>query len=309
MKSMTGFGRSSNRTTSASKQKGRSSLSRELDISIKSVNGRYCDLRFHLPREYAGLESEFKKLLGEVFKRGTFDIYINRTSVTSAPAIRLNHALAKSWNDSYLELARTLKIKAVPSLELLSRIPEIFQLDTESDISSEERVAVTKLLLEAAENCDRERTREGKALALELSSMCARLQELVLEAESIKAEAATELEQRLSSRLNERLQEFSKKPGAELILDEQRVAQEVVMYLDRADISEELTRLREHLNAYEKLLKSRETQGKKLDFYAQELLREINTIGSKSHIARLTALVVEAKTVVERIREQVQNVE
>jgi uncharacterized protein (TIGR00255 family) len=109
----------------------------------------------------------------------------------------------------------------------------------------------------------------------------------------------------LERRYRDRLQKL----GFSGVLDDQRIAQEIVMQLDRADVSEELTRLKEHLKAYRQLLSSQESHGKKLDFYAQELLREVNTIGSKSQIAKLTGLVVDAKTVVEKIREQVQNVE
>lgn len=311
---MTGFGRSTNRTATAQpdggktkKAKARREPQLELDIAVKAVNGRYLDIRFHLPREYTGLEGEFKSILAATFKRGTLDIYVNRrSSEEGAARVRVNHALAKSWLDSYRELGRALKIKAAsPSLDLLTRLPEVFSVEEMAEIAEAEVALAKKILGDAAAACDQERKREGKALADELERLCARLEEIGEEAQALKEEAKAELENRTLGRLREHL----KKLGFDGKFDEQRIAQEIVITLDRVDIAEELQRLREHLRAYRKLLKSSESEGKKLDFYAQELLREINTIGSKSHIASLTSLVVEAKTLVERIREQVQNVE
>ncbi len=328
MKSMTGFGRSSNRISvsagpktgqKTSKSAGKSAgklggkprpakpPAVELEIAVKAVNGRYLDIRFHLPREYAGLESEFKNLLVQTFRRGTLDIYVNRVRSESETAeIRVNHALARSWLESYRELGKALKLKGKePSLELLSRVPEVFAVEHFTDVDDNEVHLAKSLLSEAAEACHREREREGKALASELDRLCARLEAIAEEAENLKEAAKAELERRTLNRLQDHL----KKLGFDNKIDEQRIAQEIVISLDRVDIAEELQRLREHLRAYRELLKSSTSEGKKLDFYAQELLREVNTIGSKSHIASLTSLVVEAKTLVERIREQVQNVE
>lgn len=292
---MTGFGRSYNRTTKGV----------ELEISVKAVNGRYLDIRFHMPREYASIEGEFKAALVETFSRGTLDVYVGRTRTGSAPEIKLNKALAKNWLKGYRELARTLKLRAKPDLELLSRIPEIFEVDYRFEVSEGEKELALKLLREAAAGCDQEREREGKGLERELIGLCSKLESIAEQAEDLKGAAKAELEKRMLGRLQDHLQKL----GFDGKVDDQRLAQEVVIGLDRGDISEELMRLRAHLKAYTSLLKSEKPEGKKLDFYAQELLREINTIGSKSHITDLTSLVVEAKTLVEKIREQVQNAE
>ena len=313
MKSMTGFGRSSNRAlnrsdapakaakTAKAVAKGGKKALAEIDISIKSVNGRYLDTRLHLPREYAALESEIKTMLGSIFSRGTIDVYLNRAHGTQVPDVEVNTELARKWLDGYRELGRALKIQSEPSLELLTRIPEVLRVEAHSELTDTEKKLALGLLREAAMACDSERAREGKSLKSELGKLCARLTTIAGQMESLKTDATSELERRYRDRLQ--------KLGFEGKVDDQRLAQEIVMQLDRADISEELTRLREHLSAYNELLDVKEPQGKKLDFYAQELLREVNTIGSKSHIARLTALVVEAKTLVEKIRELVQNVE
>jgi uncharacterized protein (TIGR00255 family) len=303
MKSMTGFGRSSNRTSGSAND-----LAVELDIAIRTVNGRYLEARFHLPREYAALESDFKSLLSTTFSRGTVDIYINRKRSAAgddSTDIRVNAGLAKKWLKAFHQLDKDLKLDSDVSLEMITRLPDVMQVEESSELSEAEAVMAKDLLAAAAKACDSERLREGKALQTELESLCARLEAHAGEMEEMKLEAKAELERRYRDRLREGLS----KMGFEVRIDEQRIAQEIVIQLDRADISEELHRLKEHLKAYRGLLKSDEPQGKKLDFYAQELLREVNTVGSKSHIARLTSLVVDSKTLVEKIREQVQNIE
>jgi uncharacterized protein (TIGR00255 family) len=297
MKSMTGYGRSSSRLASEKK----SEASVELDISLKSVNGRYLEIRLHVPREYAALESEFKSLIGAKFSRGTVDVYINRLSSAASSEIKVNVELARKWLESYRKLGSSLKLSADPSLEMISRVPDVLSIEAHVEPTEAEKRLVKKLLQETVSACDLERSREGKALETELQSLLKKLETLADQMQDMRKHANDELEKRYRDRLQ--------KLGFAGVVDDQRVAQEIVMQIDRSDISEEQTRLREHLKAYRQLFKSKEPQGKKLDFYAQELLREVNTIGSKSHIAKLTGLVVDAKTLVEKIREQVQNVE
>jgi uncharacterized protein (TIGR00255 family) len=315
MKSMTGFGRISNRSierdakkapkgvTGKTSSTARDGAEVELDISVRTVNGRYLEMRFHMPREYAALETEFKALVAKTISRGTVDIYINRVLSKGADGIevKVNTELARKWLAGYRALGKNLKLASKPSLEMLIRVPEVLEVEEQAELSESEKELVSVLLEKALKACDQERAREGRALAVELETLCARLGRLGAEMETLKGEANAELERRYRDRLQ--------KLGFSGVLDDQRIAQEIVMQLDRADVSEELTRLKEHLKAYRQLLSSQESHGKKLDFYAQELLREVNTIGSKSQIAKLTGLVVDAKTVVEKIREQVQNVE
>jgi uncharacterized protein (TIGR00255 family) len=317
MKSMTGFGRVSNRvsrhSSHSSQQKiqseSQSQTESEIDVSVRAVNGRYLEIRFHLPREYAGLESDFKSQLSKIFSRGTIDVYVNRavnrSSASEHASVEVNTALASEWLAAYKDLGATLKLKGDPTLDWLSRVPDVMTVRESIELSDSEAAEAKALVKNAAEACDQERIREGQALSNELERHCAALEDLAKKIEDLKVEAISELEQRYRDRLATGLQKF----GVGAQIDEQRIAQEIVIQLDRADISEEIQRLTEHIKAYRQLLKHSEPQGKKLDFYAQELLREVNTIGSKSHIAKLTSLVVEAKTLVERIREQVQNCE
>jgi uncharacterized protein (TIGR00255 family) len=300
MKSMTGFGRVSNRTK-RDLQAGQA----EIDVSVRAVNGRFLEMRFHLPREYAGLEADFKSLLTKAFSRGTIDIYVNRTAPLSHATVEVNTELAKEWLNAHKVLSQATALKGEASLDWLTRAPDVLTVKQSDALTEDEANEAKALVAAAAKACDQERVREGQALVQELEKHCLALEKLAGQIEGLKAEANSELEKRYRDRLANGLQKFGT-PGH---VDEQRLAQEIVIQLDRADISEEIQRLTEHIKAYRALLKHPEPQGKKLDFYAQELLREVNTIGSKSHIAKLTSLVVEAKTLVERIREQVQNCE
>ena len=302
MKSMTGFGRS---TTRAKTAKSSSNSTPEINVSVRTVNGRFLEVRTHMPREFAALENDFKATIAKYFSRGTIDLFINRKASTSNAKVSVNTDLAKEWLKGVRSLAKELKLAKDPSLETLLQIPELITFDQEAEPSEAEKKLVKKLVEEAVEACDNERAREGKALQAELSRHCQRLEELVAQMQTLKAEANRELEKRYRDRLKDG---FSKL-GLGGDIDEQRIAQEMVIQLDRSDIGEELARLTEHLRAYKTLIAGKDAQGKKLDFYAQELLREVNTVGSKSQISKLTALVVDAKTVVERIREQVQNAE
>ncbi|HVK61368.1 MAG TPA: YicC/YloC family endoribonuclease [Bdellovibrionales bacterium] len=302
MKSMTGFGRSSTRAKTA---KSSSNGTPEINVSVRTVNGRFLEVRTHMPREFAALETDFKATISKYFSRGTIDLFINRKASTANAKVSVNSDLAKEWLKGVRSLAKELKLAKEPSLETILQIPELVTFDQDAEPNEAEKKLVKKLVEEAVEACDAERAREGKSLQAELAKLCKQLEALVEQMQTLKTEANRELEKRY----RDRLKDGFAKLGLGGDIDQQRIAQEMVIQLDRSDIGEELVRLTEHLRAYKVLIAGQDAQGKKLDFYAQELLREVNTIGSKSQITKLTALVVDAKTIVERIREQVQNAE
>lgn len=292
MKSMTGFGTHRAQSTDVA-----------LEISVRSVNGRFLEPRFHLPREYMGFESELRRILAEKIKRGTVDVFITRRvrATGSKAAITVNRELARRYVQSYRSLARDLKLAEEIHLEVIARLPEVVKLEESSEADPKEKALLLKSFKAAAEACLRERMREGKALQKELERMLSQLDRQVQDILSLREDANKQLQEKFESRLAGRLK------GGEL--DPQRLSQEIVLQLDKSDINEELQRLGEHIKNYRQILISREAEGKKLDFYTQELLREVNTVGSKSQVARITQAVVEAKTIIERLREQVQNVE
>lgn len=292
MKSMTGFGTNRAQSTDVT-----------LEISVRSVNGRFLEPRFHLPREYMTFESELRKLLSDRLKRGTVDVFITRRvrSSGSKATLQVNRELARRYVQGYRALAKDLKLKEDLHLEVIARLPEVVKLEESSETDSKEKALVLKSFKAAVDACQAERQREGKALQRELEKMLSSLEKQVQGILALREDANRQLQEKFETRLAGRLK------GGEL--DPQRLSQEIVLQLDKSDINEELQRLGEHIKNYRQILVSREAEGKKLDFYTQELLREVNTIGSKSQVARITQSVVEAKTIIERLREQVQNVE
>jgi len=291
--SMTGFGMARMRSSQL-----------QLDISVRTVNGRYFEPKFHIPREYFSLESDFKKILSEFFQRGTIDIFIarkiiNTTSVASE--VTYNSKLALQYMKVYRLASQQLKMKNDIPLQDFLRLPDVVSVQWKNEVSQMESRILLATLRKACQACQKERLREGASLNRELLRLLGLLEKEVGEIESHRKVIDRELQNRYQQRIQARTKELS--------LDPARLAQEVIIQLDKADITEELSRLSEHLKNFSNLLGQSDSLGKKLDFYTQELLREINTIGSKSPVAVITQHVVEAKTLVERIREQVQNIE
>lgn len=290
MKSMTGFGASQV-----------SSKGVEMEARIRSVNGRFLDIRCHLPKEYLAQELELKKRIGRAFRRGTVDLYVTRRWVTNGEVgeVVVNKKMAHKWLKAYDSLAKEVGLIESLSLRELGALPEVILYQEDNIEYEEEKTRLIKCVDGAIKACLRERVREGKALKSELGGLLDALGQSCSEMTRLSAEANQHLRKKLEQgwlRLNKEV-------------DPQRVAQEIVFYLDRADITEELVRLQEHLKSVRQMVKAADCEGKKLDFYTQELLREINTVGSKSQIPELTQQVVDAKSLVEKIKEQVQNIE
>lgn len=295
MKSMTGYG---------SVQNDDDKLS--LVVTLKSVNGRYLDIRPHIPRHYQSFESEIKKTIASDIRRGTVDLYIQRKVVNAAVSdVVINEKMAKKWKSAYQQLAKSMALKnSELSVETLATLPEVVSVDESLNVSDKEKKQVFKVLKEALKTIDLERVREGKALKTELGSLLKELKTLIGDVRKLSGSMNKDLKKKMMDRLQDL--------DSEVNVDPQRVAQEVAVYLDKCDVREEISRLEEHIAMFQKLVGetgSAKPTGKKMDFYCQELLREVNTIGSKSSQAKLTQTVVNAKSVVEKLREQVQNVE
>lgn len=291
MNSMTGFGQGRAQNADVS-----------IEVSLRTVNGRFLEPRFHLPREYMAFESELRGLLSKSIRRGTVDIFMSRKVRRPGAAAEMivNKDLAKKYVDAYRKLARELKVDDRMGIETLTRWPELVRAEESSSIGGGEKALAVKAFSEALANCLKERQREGKALGVDLKKILKALDQKIVVIRSLREEANKILQGRLEEKIAGRMKGD---------IDPQRLSQEIVLQVDRSDINEELQRLGEHFKNYRTLLESRETEGKKLDFYTQELLREVNTIGSKSQVARITQSVVDAKALIEKLREQVQNVE
>lgn len=292
MKSMTGFGTHRAQTSHVS-----------VEVSVRAVNGRFLEPRMHLPREFMPFEGELRKILGEKLKRGTVDVFVARRQREAGAKSRVsvNRDLGRRYVQAYRSLAKDLKLRDDLHIETIARLPDVIKVDDEIEVDAAEKGVVLKTFRSAVDACVREREREGKALRRDLEKLLGALEKQMSAIQSLREEANRQLQERFETKLASRLK------GEEI--DPQRLSQEIVIQLERSDINEELQRLGEHVKNYRGILSSREAEGKKLDFYTQELLREVNTIGSKSQVARITQAVVEAKTLIERLREQVQNVE
>ncbi len=296
MKSMTGYGLFRGQTAVVS-----------IEISIRSVNGRFLENRFHLPKAFYGYESELKKKLSELIKRGTVDVYISRKvkSQTFAGKININTKLASEYLKSFRKLARDLQLKEEVRFEMIARQPDIIQFEEPENINVSEAQMLKKTFDAALKKLDIERVREGQALKKDLVKNIKELQKLTVKISKLRDEANKALQEKYEAKIRARIPKDLNVQN----IDPQRITQEIVIQLEKADINEEIVRLNEHLKNFEKLIELPVVEGKKLDFYTQELLREVNTIGSKSQVSGITESVVDSKTLIERLREQVQNIE
>ncbi len=295
MKSMTGFGVSRFQSNDLT-----------VEISIRAVNGRYLETRFHSPRLYYTFESELKKKLAATILRGTVDIYISRKlkSATTSKVVS-NSKLASEYLKAFKKLSTDLGFKDSVRLDHIVKMPDVIHIEENETVHLNEAVLLKKVFDAALKKIEIERQREGVALKKDLMKNLKDLQKHMLKVTKLREEANQVLQERFETRIKLKLS----KEMAGTTFDNQRISQEIVMQLEKADINEEITRLSEHLKNFEKLVEAKFVEGKKLDFYTQELLREVNTIGSKSQVAGITEAVVESKTLIERIREQVQNIE
>ncbi len=292
---MTGFGRAA----------GALSPRFHVAVTAKSVNHRFLETSVRLPEYLWELESAVRAIASEAFARGKLDISI-RVQRTQLPEyqVRINAQIANNVIPQLRAIAEDLGLGGTFSGGDLLRLPDFLQVDAiESDITDEEREALARLVREALAHLRTMRAREGESLRADIA---ARLQS-IRDAQQRVAALREDIRTELLATFRDRVHEIAQQAGIEV--PEERVAQEVVMMVERGDIAEELTRLAHHVEQIEKAIDAKEAAGKKLDFLSQEMLREINTMGSKSRSAALRTVVVELKTEVERIREQVQNVE
>jgi len=273
-----------------------------LAVEIKSVNHRYCDINIKLPRSLSAFENDVKKTVGQKLKRGKVDVYINLNLIGSA-AMRatLNRPLVSAYLAALDELKNEFAVSGDISLDWLASQKDLIQIE-EATIDPEimKEVLITAVQ-KALTGHDQMRIAEGEATADDMFARLGLISGLLDQIETLAPEVPKEWQ----VKLEQRLQKFSE----EIEFDPQRLAQELAIVADRCDVSEELTRFRSHIQQFEALLKSDEPVGRKMDFLVQEMNREANTTGSKSNHAELTRLVVDIKAELEKIREQVQNVE
>lgn len=273
-----------------------------LIVEIKTVNHRYADITVKLPRTLMALENEIRRQIGQVLKRGKIDVFVNfgQAEETSVVPV-LNRPLALAYRDLLTTMRNELGLSGGVTLEMIIAQKDVIQL-REAEGSVE---MLQDRLLEALERALGQvagmRRKEGEATAIDLRERLAQLESLLGAVEQRAPLIPQEWQAKLLERLARLQQNHEWEP--------QRIAQEVAIYADRCDISEELVRFRSHLGQFRGLFEDAEPVGRRMDFLVQELNREVNTMGSKSNDADLTRAVVAMKAELEKVREQVQNIE
>jgi uncharacterized protein (TIGR00255 family) len=274
-------------------------------VAVKSVNHRYLETSVRLPEYLWELEGNVRAVVSERLVRGKVDVTIRvQKTGQSEHTVRINSQIANAVLPQLRAIAEEHGIGWTMSGGDLLRVPDLLEVEAvDSDIEESERDGLIELLRYALVSVSGMRAREGESLRADLETRLAAIEEhqrtLSGRRDDIRREALTSYQQRV--------QEIAGAAGVSV--DPDRLAQEVVLMVEKGDVAEELTRLTAHRDQFRAAIEGREPAGKKLDFLSQEMLREINTIGSKSRSVDIRTLVVELKAELERIREQVQNVE
>lgn len=274
----------------------------EITFELKSVNNRYLDTSVRLPRAFGYLEEKIKKEIANHATRGKVEAYLSikiiedrRTKVT------VNYPLFESYLAVFNEVKEKYGLRDDTAVSTVMKIPDV--VGTRSDEEDEEKMTALlhEVMTEALEGYDKMRATEGKRLYDDILEKLEKIEEIRQEIARLSPESVKAYEARLRARIEELL--------GNTTYDETRVITEVALYADKVAVDEEITRLGSHLAQFKSIMNSNAPAGRKLDFLTQEINREVNTIGSKCAELEITKLVVEAKSEIEKIREQIQNVE
>lgn len=275
---------------------------RNIAVEAKSVNHRFLEISLRTPSALFPLEMEYKKKIGERFKRGRIDVSIRLEGEgADTSKVNLNLEIAHNYFDVLSRLKAEFHLQEPITLKSLTVFRDIFTPSSETELNPDFLSQVEKTLQEALSMLVNMRQDEGMAL---YSDMQMRLKVITEIMETIRLRAP-QVVLEYQKRLADRIKELT----AGYVLDDVRLAQEVAIMADRCDITEELVRMQSHINQFEALLQSEDAEGKKIDFLLQEMNREINTIGSKSNNAEIARQVIEAKSELGKLREQAQNIE
>ncbi len=291
IKSMTGYGRGE------SAQEGKS-----FTVEIRSVNHRFCEVVIRLPKYYVALEDRIRKLIQERVARGRLDVFVTVNDLGSSnKSIRVDKDLAMAYYNALEELRETIGINGKPGIIDLARLPDVIVLEEVQEDLDQLWPALSEAVENALANLVEMRSTEGLRLREDLLKRVAQLSEYTEAIYRRAPSVVLEYREKLQSRLKEL--------AAEVEIDENRLAAELALFADKSNISEELVRVRSHLAEIQNTMDMDEAVGRKLDFLVQELNREFNTIGSKANDLEISSIIIKAKSEVEKIREQVQNIE
>lgn len=291
--SMTGFGRSSYEV------EGKKSF----NVEIKSINHRYLDINIRMPRMMNSIEERIRRLISDNISRGKIDMFITYNNYEK---LGVSAKFNSTLGDSYIKCLKEIKnryedLRDDASVSLVARFPDVIYVEENEEDIEEIWEMLKKAILEAIEMLKGMRKTEGEKLGRDMAVKC---ENIIKEVDKIENKAHVHVMQyktKLRDRLNELLDNVS--------IDENRLNMELAIYADKSSIDEEITRLRSHIEQLKYTLNSKEPVGRKLDFIVQEMNRETNTIASKSNDLEITNSALSIKNEIEKIREQIQNIE
>jgi len=273
-----------------------------LSAEIRSVNHRYCEISLRLPRSISGLEGPVRQLLTDRLARGKINLSVSWEGYEDAGGrLKVNHDVARQYVEAMAELKAKYSLIGDPDIRAVATMNDVFQWER-APVDEEKLWGQVKQVIEASlDNMAQMKQREGDALLREFETRLARIEELLVRAEVRAPLRPKEAQERMMTRLKPLL--------GDIPVDPIRLAQEVAFLAERLDCTEECVRLRAHLSQFRRLFIDAELAGRKLGFLLQEMNREVNTLGSKGNDAVIAELVIELKDEVEKLREQVANVE
>lgn len=274
----------------------------EITVELKSVNNRYLDCSVRLPRNFLFAEDTVKQAVSAGVSRGKVDVFVSaQASQDSGTVVSVNEELARGYRDAVARIAETLGLESGLNAFSLARFPDVLTVERRELDKDKAAAALSEITAKAVEEFNAMREREGEWLRRDMLAKLDTIEKLVSIVEERSPQTVKEYRERLEARLREVLADRS--------LDEQRVITEAAIFADRTAVDEETVRLRSHIAQFRTLLQEGSPILRKPDFLVQELNREMNTIGSKCSDSYLAQVVVDLKSELEKIREQIQNVE
>ena len=293
IKSMTGFGRGEF-----------ADGKRNITVEIKSVNHRYSDINIRMSRRYSFVEDYIKKEIKKFAKRGKIEVSIMVENITESDiTIRLNEPIAEQYIENLNRLQDQYELDGEVELSLIAGLPEVFKQIPDVEDEEEMKISILTPVRQAVENLDNMRRLEGEKLAEDLLSRGKYILDLVNKIETKAEDVPNEYADKLKARILELL-------DGNVEIPEDRIMLEAAIFADKCNITEELTRLKSHVHQLDAIINTgKGPDGKKLDFLVQEMNREANTIGSKANNIDITGIMLQVKAEIEKIREQVQNIE
>lgn len=293
IKSMTGFGRC--RTVLHG---------REISVEIKSVNHRFFEFSCRTPKGYGFLDDKLKALVNSRVSRGKIDMFVTVGTAEDTPAeVKINHSLVSGYINAMKEISETYGIENDVTVTAISRFPDVYTVSKAPENEEEITADVLEAANTAIDGFIAMREAEGEKMKADILGRAEVILATVEEIDERSPQTVKEYEERLLDRINRTLQDYN------INIDEQRVLTEVAVFADKVAVAEETVRLRSHFAQLSKIMESQTPIGREIDFIIQEMNREANTIGSKVQDAEIAHKVVKIKSEIEKMREQIQNIE